>query len=81
MDYVPQVGDSVVARRIVESDIYANTIVGPVIETWDNACRIVTNTGDSNISSDFQLFYGDWRFRFLHKREFTEKEVELIKGN
>jgi len=64
--YIPQVGDSVGARRKVKSSIYANTIVGPVIETWPNACRIVTNKG-TDIEGDFQLFYNDWNFQFLHK--------------
>ena len=64
--YIPQVGDSVCARRKVKSSIYANTIVGPVIETWPNACRIVTNKG-TDIEGDFQLFFTDWKFQFLHK--------------
>ena len=71
-NYIPQVGDSVHAKRKVPSKIFANSIVGPVLETWDNACRIITNQG-TEIESDFQLFYSDWTFRFLHK---TEKEVE-----
>lgn len=64
--YVPMVGDSVAARRKVKSEIYPNLIVGPVIETWESACRIVTNKG-TEIEGDFQLFYGDWKFQFLHK--------------
>ena len=64
--YIPQVGDSVGARRKVKSNIYANTIVGPVVDTWPNACRIVTNLG-TDIKGDFRLYYSDWYFQFLHK--------------
>lgn len=65
-NYIPLVGDSIAARRKVTSKIYVNLIVGPVIVTWENACRVVTNQG-TNIEGDFQLFYSDWNFQFLHK--------------
>lgn len=64
--YIPCIGDSVVARRKIKSKIYYNMIIGPVIQTWDNACQIITNQG-TKIESDFRLYYNDWDFDFLHK--------------
>ena len=64
--YIPQVGDSVVARRKVKSSTSSNTIVGPIVETWPNACRIVTNPG-TDIEGNFKLVNSDWTFQFLHK--------------
>lgn len=64
--YTPQIGHSVAARRKVQSTIYNNLIVGPVIEVWGNACRIATNQEDPEIAGDFQLFFSDWSFQFLH---------------
>lgn len=60
--YTPQTGDHVSARRKVKSNIYYNVVVGPVIETWDNCCRVVCNKGTDQ-ETDFQLFYNDWTFR------------------
>lgn len=59
--YKPQIGDAVIARRKVKSRIYHNTIVGPVVESWDTGCRIVTNKG-TDIEGDFQFFNSDWYF-------------------
>jgi hypothetical protein len=64
--YIPQVGDSVAARRKVKSSTSSNTIVGPIVETWPNACRIVTNPG-TDIEGNFKLVNSDWTFQFLHK--------------
>ena len=61
-EYIPKTGDHVIARRRIRSNIYHNTVVGPVLEIWDNACRIITNK-DSDIESDFQLFFSDNVFR------------------
>ncbi|MBW1791578.1 MAG: hypothetical protein JRJ14_04800 [Deltaproteobacteria bacterium] len=65
MKYIPKAGDSVGAKRKIKSKIYKNMIVGPVVDTWDNACRIVTNQGTS-MEGDFRLFFSDWDFQFLH---------------
>ena len=62
--YVPQVGDSVAARRRKQSNIYHNLVVGPVVEVWDNACRVRCNAG-TDIESDFQLFFADWTFQLV----------------
>jgi len=62
--WLPEIGDSVVARRKVKSKIYASTIVGPVVDIWDNACRIVTNP-NTEIEGDFKLYFKDWDFRPL----------------
>jgi hypothetical protein len=64
--YTPKVGDAVSARRRISSKIYANHIVGPVVDVWDNACRIVTNP-DTEIEGDFRLYFSDWKFTFLHE--------------
>jgi hypothetical protein len=72
--YIPMIGDSVAARRKVKSQIYSNLIVGPVVETYPNACRIVTNKG-TEIESDFQLFFSDWEFQFLHKLTWQGEPV------
>jgi hypothetical protein len=63
--YIPKIGDSVVARRKVSSDIYKNTIIGPVINVVDNTCHIVTNPG-TDLESDFTLSFCDWNFQYLH---------------
>lgn len=68
MNYTPSIGDSVVARRKVTSNIYSNCVVGPVVDVWDNACRIVTNT-ETEIESDFRYYFSDWNFRFLHRTD------------
>jgi hypothetical protein len=70
-NYTPKIGDSIRARRKVKSDIYDNSIVGPVVETWTNACRVRTNEG-TKIESEFQLFYNDWNFTFLFRTEKNE---------
>ena len=59
--YIPNVGDSVIARRKVKSEIYHNTVIGPVVDVWDNACRIVTNAGEE-YEGDFKLHFSDWTF-------------------
>lgn len=64
-EYTPQVGHSVAARRKVPSKIYDNLIVGPVVGAGENVCRIVTNAG-TPIEGDFQFFFSDWNFQFLH---------------
>ncbi len=64
-NYIPKKGDSVAARRKIKSKIYHNVIVGPVVEVWVNACRIVTNEG-TGIEGDFRLYFTDWDFQFLH---------------
>jgi hypothetical protein len=63
-DYLPQVGESIAARRLKESRIYNNTVVGPVIERWENAVRVRCNAG-TDIETDFQLFFSDWSFQLL----------------
>ena len=62
--YIPIIGHSVVARRKEHSKIYHNTIIGSVIDTWSNACRIITNK-DTEIEGDFKLYYNDWNIEFL----------------
>mgnify|MGYP001268874706 FL=1 len=64
--YIPMAGDAAVARRKVKSRTNYNTVMGPVIEAGPEACRIITNKGTS-CEGDFQLFYTDWAFQFLHK--------------
>jgi predicted transport protein len=71
--YIPKIGDSVAARRKIESKIYKNLIVGPVIDTWENACRIVTNVG-TDCEGDFKLHFSDWNFQYLHK---TNQDQEI----
>lgn len=63
--YRPKVGDAVAARRRNPSKLYKNLIVGPVVDVWDNACRIVTNPG-TKAEGDFRLYFSDWEFTFLH---------------
>jgi hypothetical protein len=65
MNYTPQANDRVVARRKVPSKIYFNTVIGPVVEVFQNACRVKTNEG-TEIESDFQLFFSDWKFDKLN---------------
>lgn len=64
-EYTPQVGHAVAARRRVKSNIYKNLIVGPVVDVWSNACRILTNPG-IEIGGDFRLYFSDWKFQYLH---------------
>jgi len=66
--YVPKVGDSVCARRNVHSNIYTNKVIGPVVETWDNACQITVNAGTER-ETTFRFYYNDWNFQFLFKTE------------
>ena len=68
IDYIPVIGDSVDAVRKVKSRIYANHIVGPVVDVWENACRILNNPG-TNAEGDFRLFFNDWDFKFLHRTD------------
>ena len=60
-NYIPKIGDSIVAKRKIQSKIYSNTIVGPVVDIWENACRVVTNPG-TEIEGDFRLYFSDWFF-------------------
>lgn len=62
--YTPKIGDAVAAKRRVPSKIYKNLIVGPVVDVWDNACRIVTNPG-TEIEGDFRLYFNEWNFQHL----------------
>jgi hypothetical protein len=64
--YTPEIGDAVSARRREPSAIYKNHIVGPVVDVWENACRIVTNPG-TTAEGDFRLYFTDWNFQCLHK--------------
>lgn len=70
--YIPQFGDSVAARRKVKSNINPNLIVGPVVVSWPDSCRIVTNPG-TEIEGNFHLYYSDWTFQFLHKTSENDK--------
>lgn len=65
MEYIPKIGDSIAARRRIKSKIYHNTVAGPVVETWENACHIVTNPG-TEIEGSFRLYFTDWNFQYLH---------------
>ena len=67
MDQQIQIGQAIAARRKIPSNIYHNLIVGPVVEVYQNACRIQTNTG-SPLESDWQIFFRDWDIEIL----FTE---------
>jgi len=78
--YLPKVGDSIVARRKVNSNIYENTVVGPVVETWENACRIHNNPG-TIIEYEFKLYYKDWDFMFLHKTDEENQTQQLYPSN
>lgn len=64
--YIPKVGDSVVARRKIKEKSLANTICGPVVSSYEDSCRILTNEG-TDIEFDFKLDYNDWNFQYLHK--------------
>ena len=63
--YVPKIGDSISAKRKVKSKIYHNIVVGPVVDVWDNACRVVTNPG-TEIEGDFRLHYNEWNIKHLN---------------
>lgn len=69
--YIPQIGDAVAARRKEPSNLYHNTVAGPVTATYPNACRITTNKG-TEIETEFELFFADWNFQFLHKLEDSD---------
>lgn len=73
IDYIPTVGDSVCARRKEKSNVYHNMIVGPIIETDDESCRIMTNAS-TEIQGDFRLSYGDWNFQYLFKTKEGEEK-------
>ena len=64
--YIPRIGHAIDAKRKVASARYANRIVGPVVDVWDNACRVLNNPGQSN-EGDFRLYYSDWNISFLHE--------------
>ena len=66
--YIPQKGDSIGARRKVKSQTLPYLIVGPVVDVWDNACRVVTNEG-TDYEGDFKLYFNEWNFQFLHKTD------------
>lgn len=78
--YIPQIGDSVAARRKIKSKIYANLIVGPVIDTWDNACRIVVNRG-TDFEGDWKLHFSDWSFEYLDRTDQAESDREVKEAN
>jgi len=63
--YLPEVGHSIDAQRKVKSKEFPNRIVGPVVERWDDSCRVLNNAGESN-EGDFKLYFSDWYFCFLH---------------
>ena len=63
--HTPKIGDSVAARRKPKSKLYHNLVIGPVVDVWDNACRVITNSGD-DIEGDFRLCFNEWDFQFLH---------------
>lgn len=57
--YIPVVGDVIVAKRKVKSAIYYNLVVGPVTNTFENACEVTTNRS-TEIEVCFRLYYNDW---------------------
>lgn len=44
-------------------------VIGPVVDTWDNACRVVTNPGTES-EGDFRLHYNEWTIRPVFTEEF-----------
>lgn len=81
--YIPKVGDSAVARRKIKSTTSPNTICGPVVESFDNYCRIITNEG-TEIESNFILYFNEYNFQFLHltKDSFgDEYEIHLARNS
>jgi len=68
--YVPRVGDWVVARRKVRSDVGPNLLVGHVMEVGVVSCRILTNPG-TETAGDFRLCFCGWDFRFVVKSDLT----------
>lgn len=64
-NYTPSIGDRVIARRKVKSKIYHNMIVGPVVDTFTNCCRVATNVG-TDIESSWQINYSDWNVEFIY---------------
>lgn len=75
--YIPRVGDSVVAKRKVKSKEF-NTIVGPVVETFENSCKIITNE-NTELETHFVLSYNDYDFCFLHLTD--EEYIDLSTTN
>ena len=66
MNYIPQIGDSVVATRKIKSNIYHNRVIGPITEISPNGCRIKVNAGTDR-ETEFQFFNSDWSFTLLFK--------------
>ena len=64
--YVPRVGDSIGARRIVKSDTLHNMVIGPVIGVSSSSCVVWTNKGDAPLENAFVLQFSEWKFQFLH---------------
>lgn len=63
-EYIPKVGDKVVANRKDNTQIRGSYIVGPVFETTPDSCRIITNKG-TDIEGDYWLPYSEWKFSKL----------------
>ena len=77
--YIPKAGDAIYARRIRRSKIYHNMVIGPVVDTWDNACRVVTNPR-SEIEGDFRLHYNEWHIRPVFTEEFPPPNADVTDG-
>ena len=56
-----KIGDRVIAVRKVASRIYQNTVMGTVVEVWDNACAVQINIGKDTETS-FKMHFNDWTF-------------------
>lgn len=77
--FVPKIGDEIYAIRIRKSTIYHNRVLGQVVDTWDNACRVVTNPG-TEIEGDFRLHYNEWHIRSVFTENFPPPNAEVRHG-
>ena len=69
--YIPQIGDSVSAKRVTKSRIYGNLLIGPICNVSKNCCTMINNQG-TDIETSWTLFFNDWEFTKLNYTSFED---------
>jgi len=78
--YIPKIGDSVYAKRKIKSKIYSNLVIGPIVDVWDNACRMLINKDTEN-ERDCRLYFNEWEFTYLFPTEDETLVQQSLSGS
>ena len=68
--YRPELGHTVQATRRKPSRIYANRVIGPITDIWDNACDVLIQQNES--ITFVRVYFSEWDIDFLHTTRLEE---------